>query len=100
MRYSEIELKRLFNKGHENLTTEEEIIANILNFISCIHLNKQNFYSASFNSQYYGDLEMDFQKPGNCLIGHCHVEIKNEGRVLEYLFTENGFELLQDVVKK
>ncbi len=98
MRYSEIELKRLLNKGHENLTTEEEIAANILNFISCIHLNKQDFYSESFSSQYYGELEMDFQKKANCLIGSCRVHIKKQDKILFYLFTENGFEELRDVV--
>ncbi|MDD4564225.1 MAG: hypothetical protein PHE79_01870 [Eubacteriales bacterium] len=98
MRYSELELKRLFNKGHENLSTEEEIAANILNFISCIHLNKQDFYSEPFNSQYFGELEMDFQKPGNCLIGSCRVHIKIQDKILFYLFTENGFEELKDVV--
>jgi len=100
MRYSELELKRLFGKEHTNLTIEEEIAANILNFISCIHLNKQDFYSDSFNSQLFGKLEMNFQKAGNCLIGHCQVVIKNEGQVSDYLFTENGFELLSDVMKK
>ncbi len=98
MRYSELELKRLFNKGHGSLTREEEIAANILNFIHAIHLNGQNFYSEAFDSQYYGELEMDFQKPRNCLIGHCHVETENEEQVQDYLFTENGFELLQDVM--
>jgi hypothetical protein len=98
MRYSEIELKRLLNKEYKHLTTEEKIVANILNFISCIHLNKQDFYSESFNSQYFGELEMDFQKSGNCLVGHCRVVLKYEGRVRDYLFTENGFELLESVM--
>lgn len=95
-----MELKRILNKSHKNMTTEDGIAANMLNFINCICLNKQDFYSEPFNSQFFGDLEMNFQKPGNCLIGHCQVAIKNESRVLDYLFTENGFELLQDVVKK
>lgn len=98
MRYSELELKRLFNKGHENLTIEEEITANILNFISCIHLNKQDFYSESFDSQYYGELEMSFTKKSKCLFGSCRVHIKKQDKIIFYLFTENGFEELKDVV--
>ena len=98
MRYSELELKRLFNKGHENLTIEEEIAANILNFISCIHLNKQDFYNESFDSQYYGELEMSFTKKSKCLIGSCRVYIKKQDKIIFYLFTENGFEELKDVV--
>ena len=100
MRFSELELKRIIDKGYKNMTTEEEIAFNILNFIHCIHLNKQDFYSEFFNSQLFGDLEMIFKKSGCCLIGHCEAIDKKENRIRDYLFTENGFELLQDVVKK
>lgn len=100
MRFSEIELKKMVDKGFMNISTEEEIAFNILNFIHCIHLNKQDFYRESFDSQYFGDLEMTFTKSGCCLIGHCSVVVKRENRVIDYLFTENGFELLQDIVKK
>lgn len=100
MRYSEIELQRIMNKGFKNITLEEEITFNILNFIHCIHLNKQDFYRESFNSQLFGNLEMTFKKSGCCLIGHCRVIIKNQNRIMDYLFTENGFELMQDVMKE
>jgi hypothetical protein len=99
MRFSELELKRIIDKEYTNMSIEEEITFNILNFIHCIYLNGQDFYSESFNTQFFGDLEMTFRKSGCCLVGHCQAIIKKENRVIDYLFTENGFELLQDVVK-
>jgi hypothetical protein len=103
MRFNELELKKTFRKhsGNElkNLTPEEEISINILNFIHAIHLNRQDFYNSLFATKYYGDLEMAFNKESGCLIGHCRAIVKNENRVIDYLFTENGYELLSDVVK-
>ncbi|GAB6180374.1 hypothetical protein JCM14036_16930 [Desulfotomaculum defluvii] len=100
MRFSEIELQKISNKGFKNITLEEEITFNILNFIHCIHLNKHDFYKESFDSQLFGNLDMTFKKSGNSLIGHCQVIIKNKNRIMDYLFTENGFELMQDVLKE
>ena len=100
MRFSELEFKRLIDSGYPEVCIENEIEFNIINFIRCIHLNKQDFYSESYGTEYFGDLEMTFKKDSGSLIGYCKANIKKEGRVLEYLFTENGFELLQDVVKK
>lgn len=104
MRFDELELKKTIRKhsrnNFKNLTVEEEININILNFIHTIHLNKQDFYSSEFGSKYFGDLEMNFNKEAGCLIGHCRVVIKNENSVIDYLFTENGYELLSNVVKK
>jgi len=62
MRYSELQLKTIMNKGLRNITIMDEITYNILNFIHCIHLNKQDFYHESFNTKYFGDLEMTFTK--------------------------------------
>ena len=94
MKFSELELQRLMNKGPENLTIEEKITFNILNFVRCNHLTGDDFYSLSYNTQYYGDIEMSFKKNAGSIIGYCKTIIKSEGKVLEYLFTENGFELL------
>jgi len=99
MLFSELELKRMVDKGFENISVEDEIKFNILNFIHCIHLNKQDFYSSCFDSHMFGDVEMIFKKEANSLIGHCRVNIKKENKVIDYLFTENDFELLQDVVR-
>lgn len=84
----------------QNESIENEIKLNLLNFIRVIHLNEQDFYSQSFSSQYFSDLEMTFKKNSNCLIGHCRAENKKEGIVANYLFTENGFELIEDVLPK
>lgn len=100
MIFSEKEYKRLLESGYANDGVKNEIELNLLNFIRVIHLNRQDFYSESFDSQYYGDLEMTFKKNSNCLIGHCRAENKNEGIVVNYLFTENGFEFVDDVLPK
>ena len=100
MQFSEVEMKRIIDRGFKNVSLDEEIAFNILNFIYCIYLNKQDFYRESFDSQYFGDLEMTFKKSGDCLIGHCRVVVKKENRVIDYLFTENGFELLQEVMNE
>lgn len=99
MRFSETELKRILHKGINNVTFEEEIAFNILNFIHCIHLNNQDFYSQAYNSKFFGDLEMTFKKGEGRLIGHCQAIIKKENKVIDYLFTENGFEKLKDVMR-
>jgi len=100
MRFSEVELRKRVKKGLHNLTPKEEIDFNILNFIHCIHLNKQDFYSERFDSKFYGEIEMTFKKSHGSLIGHCRVKIAKENRVTDYLFTENGYELLRDVVRE
>jgi hypothetical protein len=99
MRFSELELNKLMKKGYTNFTIEEEISFNILNFVHCIHLNKQDFYAESFDSKFFCDLEMEFKKAEKCLIGHCRVYIKKQDKEVQYVFTENGYELLDDVLK-
>lgn len=99
MRFDELELSRIVRKGFSNMSLNDKINFNILNFIHCIHLNNQDFYRESFNSKLYGDLEMTFTKEADCLVGHCRVVINGENRVIDYLFTQNGYELLDDVIK-
>jgi hypothetical protein len=41
MKYNELELRRLMKKDYNSLIAEEVIQINLLNFIRCIHLNKQ-----------------------------------------------------------
>ena len=62
MKYNELQLKKMMKKGFDNLTVDEVISIDILNFIRAIHLNKQDFYSARFDTQYFGDREMTFNK--------------------------------------
>lgn len=42
---------------------------------------------------------MTFKKDSESLIGHCRAFIKNENKVIDYLFTENGYELHNDNAK-
>jgi hypothetical protein len=100
MIYSEKEYKRLLDSNYADDSVEHEIELNLLNFIRVIHLNGQDFYTQSFGSQYFGDLEMTFKKNSNCLVGHCRAENKKKGIVVNYLFTENGFELVDVVLPK
>jgi hypothetical protein len=99
MKYNELELKKMMKKGFDNMSVDETISIDILNFIRTVYLNKQDFYSARFDTQYFGDREMTFKKKANCLIGHCQVSFKDEGKVIDYLFTENGYELLSEIYK-
>jgi hypothetical protein len=85
MRFSEIEFKHLRNSSYADESIENEIEFNLLNFIRCIHLNKQDFYSESFETQYFGDLEMIFKKHSGSLIGYCRAIIKKEDKVVDYL---------------
>ncbi|CAB1253066.1 hypothetical protein CLOSBL3_12589 [Clostridiaceae bacterium BL-3] len=39
------------------------------------------------------------KKEANCLIGHCRTIVKKQNRVIDYLFTENGYEHLKEVIK-
>lgn len=100
MRYNELELSKRIKTGTENVSTEDEISLNILNFIRSIYLNNQDFYQESYNTQYFGELDMTFSKSSNSLVGHCKALVKSENRVYDYLFTENGYELLSDVIKE
>ncbi len=87
----------MMKKGLDNLSVDKLISIDILNFIRTIHLNKQDFYTARLDAQYFGEREMMFKKKANCLIGRCRVSLKDEGRVIEYLFTENGYEMLDRI---
>ena len=97
MKYNELQLKKMMKRGFDCLTVDDVISIDILNFIRTIHLNKQDFYSARFDTQYFGDREMTFKKEANCLIGHCRVSFKDEDKVIDYLFTENGYELMSEI---
>ncbi|WP_047154982.1 hypothetical protein [Aneurinibacillus tyrosinisolvens] len=99
MKYNELELRRLMKKDYNSLIAEEVIQINLLNFIRCIHLNKQDFYAATFNTTYSGDIEMSFIKAENCLIGYCKVSIKKKRKMIHYLFTQDGYEEVAAVLK-
>ncbi len=95
MRYSEIELMKMFKV--ENLSLEDQITANILNFIRLIYLNKQNFTESSFDSEYYGELPMTFRKERGQVMGLIKATI--HGEIRKYVFTDEGFESMEDLLK-
>jgi len=100
MRYTEDAMNRMVKRSKRGpISLEDEIHFNLLNFIRVIHLNQQDFYSAAYNTQYYGDLEMEFMKEPNCLVGYCRATDNSNGLIYEYLFTENGFEPLENVLE-
>lgn len=71
MKYSELELKKMIKRGIDSI--EDEIKFNILNFISTIHHNKQDFIESSYNSEYFGDLGMTFKKKPGQIFGVINV---------------------------
>ncbi|MDO9566555.1 MAG: hypothetical protein Q7J15_07435 [Candidatus Desulfaltia sp.] len=95
MKYSEIELKKMSKAG--NLSIEDQIKFNILNFIRTIHLNKQDFIHESYGSEYFGDLPMTFKKKAGQVMGVIHVKTKSEERT--YIFNDRGYELLEDLLQ-
>jgi len=42
----------------------------------------------------FSGIEMTSTNDAGSLIGHCRVNIKKDGIVPDYLFTENGFEFM------
>lgn len=94
MKYSEIEANKLLNAGE--LTIDERIKVNILNFIRAIHLNRQNFIKSSYESEYFGELPMTFKKNAGQVMGLITASVG--GEVRKYVFTDGGYESLEDLL--
>ena len=94
MKYSELELKRMSKAG--DLSIEDQIKFNILNFIRTIHLNKQDFIQESYGTEFYGDLPMTFKKKAGQVMGLITVKADDE-RV--YIFNDRGYELLDELLQ-
>lgn len=100
MRYSETEFRKQmkeFQKTNQH-SPEWEAELNILGFINTIHNNRQDFYRSSFDSHFYGDIELWFKKDIDRLFGYCRVLFTTENLVKEYIFTDQGFEPMDRVV--
>lgn len=93
MKYSELELKRM-SKAKE-LSIEDQIKFNILNFIRTIHLNKQDFVQESYSTEFYGELPMTFRKKTGQVMGLITVKAEDDERT--YVFNDRGYELLDDL---
>jgi len=95
MKYSEIEVKRMLKAGH-NLSLEEQIKFNILNFIRTIYLNEQDFIKSSYGTEFYGELPMTFRKNPGQVMGLITATINDEVR--KYVFNDKGYEPLEDLL--
>ncbi len=94
MKYSELELKRMIKAG--DLSIEDQVKINILNFIRTIHLNKQDFIQESYGTEFYGALPMTFRKKAGQVVGL--ITVKAEGNEQTYVFNDRGYELLDDLL--
>ena len=90
MRYTEPIIKK-------NMTPEEEISFNILNFISAIHLNGDDFIESGYDSKYFGDLPMTFFKKPGQVVGIITAEVK--GKIKRYLYNDQGYENLDELLR-
>ena len=97
MKFSKSEIRRL--RKIKNRTIEETIQIDILGFIETIHSNKQNFIDEMYDSEYFGDLGMTFKKKSGGVMGVISVNIKNEDRELVYIFNDQGYESLDDLLE-
>ena len=94
MEYSELELKTMLEAGE--LSLEEQIKFNILNFIRTIHLNKQDFIQESYYTEFYGELPMKFSKKPGQVMGLVTVKVGDERL---YVFNDRGYELVDDLLQ-
>ena len=94
MKYSEIEVKRMLKAG--DLSLEDQIKFNILNFIRTIHLNEQDFIKSSYGTEFYGELPMTFRKNPGQVMGLITATIN--GEVRKYVFNDKGYEPLEDLM--
>ena len=97
MKYSRSEINKLWEI--EDKTLEETIKLDILNFIGAIHANKRDFIDESYDSEFFGDIGMTFKKRSGQVMGVIAVNIKSEDRELTYIFNEQGYELLDDLLE-
>ncbi|NBG89520.1 hypothetical protein [Isachenkonia alkalipeptolytica] len=95
MKYSEIEVKNMLKVGE--LSLEEQVKFNILNFIRVMHLNQQDFIESSFATEFFGELPMTFRKYPGQVVGLITATIN--GEVQKFVFTDQGYEPLEEILK-
>ncbi len=95
MKYSEKQVKKLLKTN--NLSIEDQVKGNILNFIRTIHLNEQDFIESSYGSKFFGELPMTFQKNPGQVMGIITATVN--GEVRKYVFNDQGYEELGDLLK-
>lgn len=94
MEYSEQAVMNLL--AADNLSIEEEIQANILNFIRMIHINQLDFIESAFDSAYFGALPMTFKKNPGQVMGLITATV--DGEMRQYVFTDEGYESMADLM--
>jgi len=95
VKYSETEVIHLLET--KGLILEDQVKANILNFIRTIHLNKQPFIHSAFDTEYFGQLPMTFKKESGQVIGLVTATIND--CVHQYVFNDQGYEALSDLLQ-
>ena len=95
LKYSEIEIKKLLKT--KDLSIDDKIKANILNFIRTIHLNGDNFIESIYGSEFFGELPMTFKKKPGQVMGLITATIS--GEVRKYVFNDKGYEQLDDILE-
>jgi len=94
MKYSELAVKKLLKA--KDLSIDDQIKANILNFIRTIHLNEEDFTESAYGSQFFGELPMAFQKNEGQVMGLITATVN--GEVRKYVFNDQGYEPLEDLL--
>lgn len=94
LKYTEITVKKMLIAG--DLSLEDQIKFNILNFIRTIHLNELDFIESSFGSEFFGALPMTFKKNAGQVMGLITATIN--GEVRKYVFNDKGYEPLEDLL--
>ncbi|ACB86074.1 hypothetical protein [Natranaerobius thermophilus] len=95
MKYSEVEIKRLMKI--KDMSLDDQVKVNILNFIRTIHLNNQDFINSSFGSKFFGELPMTFQKNAGQVMGLITATV--DGEVRKYVFNDQGYEEIEDLLQ-
>lgn len=96
MKYSTSAINKLWKI--EDKTLEDTIKLDILNFIRTIYSNKHEFIDESYDTEFFGDIGMTFKKKSGQVMGVITVNIQSEDRKLTYIFNEQGYELLDDLL--
>lgn len=91
MMYSELSLRRMLKKGVDNLSKDELLKYNIMNYIRMIHLNKDDFVASRYKSRYFDGLKMYFCKEAGAIFGkiYCYW---NETDIRVFLFNDFGYD--------
>jgi len=95
MKYLELAVKKLLKS--KDLSIDDRIKVNILNFIRTIHLNEEDFIESTYGAEFFGELPMTFQKNAGQVMGLITATV--DGEVHKYVFNDRGYEKLEDILE-